>query len=79
MSIIADYWEIGFPVNIDQELFILSAEVKNRTSALIRTAGLNKYFNTETKAGAMLGPFQSSPFKNINYSPYWQGINPTGE
>ena len=76
LPIIAEYLEFGFPVNIDSSIFTGSKEVKNHASAMMRSAGVDKYFKTETNAAAMIGPLENAPFENMNYSPE---INQTEE
>ena len=65
-------------MNIDKVLLKPKTEIKNHTSALVRSAGVEKYFNTEIKACAMLGPFKSPPFKDTNYSPLLARDKPDG-
>ena len=68
LSIIADYLEFGFPVNIDKEF------LKNHISAQTRSTGVDKYFDVEVKA--ILISFQDPPCKNMNYSPLLASYKP---
>ena len=78
LPIIADYLEFGFPVNVDWSIFLGNKEVKNHTSALMKTTGVDKYLETEINAAAMIGPLKEAPFDNMNYSPLLARDKPDG-
>ena len=78
LPIIAEYLEFGFPVNIDWNIFTGNKQIKNHSSAFMRATGVDKYFETETNAAAMIGPLENAPFENMNYSPLLTRDKPDG-
>ena len=47
LTILGEYLEFGFPLNIDYSLFTFNTEVANHKSALFRDHGVDKYFKIE--------------------------------
>ena len=78
LPIIAEYLEFGFPINIDWDIFTGNKQIKNHSSAFMRASGVDKYFETETNAAAMIGPLENAPFENTNYSPLLTRDKPDG-
>ena len=58
---IVDLLQYGFPLDFDRTR-CLSSTYNNHTSAVTFPDHVNNYINTETKYGAILGPFDEYPF-----------------
>ena len=61
LQIIGDYLQYGFPLNVDRSNFKHNYNVANHASALRNPGGVTKYFNTEIKEQAIVGPMTESP------------------
>ena len=78
ISILCEYLEFGFPLNIDYKIFRFNTAVKNHESALRNISGVDKYFAEEVALGAMVGPLDKSPFIKTHYSPLMARSKPDG-
>ena len=77
--ILCEYLEFGFPLNIDYTSFSFQNTIKNHNSDINNKKAVTEYFREETKHLAMAGPFDSSPFENIHFSPLLVRPKPNGK
>ena len=77
--ILCEYLEFGFTLNIDYTNFSFQNTSNNHKSALNNKEAVTEYFIEETKHLAMVGPFDSSPFNNIHFSPLLVRPKPNGK
>ena len=69
LSILCEYLQYGFPLNVDYENFQPITKVTNHASALKNPEAVDKYFADEISYKAIVGPLPESPFKVTHYSP----------
>ena len=69
LSILCEYLQYGFPLNVDYENFQPITKVTNHASALKNPEAVDKYFADEISHKAIVGPLPESPFKVTHYSP----------
>ena len=69
LSVLCEYLEYGFPLNVDFEHFQPITKVTNHASALRNPEAVDRYFADEVSYKAIVGPLVSSPFKDTHYSP----------
>ena len=77
-KILYGYLAFGFPLNIDQDSFVFNTNINNHSSECLNPEGVDKYFATEIKHKAMVGPLKISPFIRTHYSPLITRGNPGG-
>ena len=78
-SILCEYLEFGFPLNIDYNKLIFQNNTNKHNSAINNKRAVTEYFTEETKHLAMAGPFDSQPFDNIHFSPLLVRPKPNGK
>ena len=78
-SILCEYLEFGFSLNIDYNKLIFQNNANNHNSAINNSKAVTGYFTEETKHLAMAGPFDSHPFDNIHFSPLLVRPKPIGK
>ena len=78
-SILCEYLEFGFPLNIDYNKLVFQSNTNNHNSAMNNRKAVTEYFVEETRHLAIAGPFDSQPFDNIHYSPLLVRPKPNGK
>ena len=69
LSILCEYLQYGFPLNVDYDNFQSVTRITNHASALRNPGAVDQYFADEISHKAMVGPLTKSPFKDTHYSP----------
>ena len=61
-SVVADFCEFGWPINITNEVFGERGFPRNWRSATDHSDQMNQYIERELREGTLLGPFKANPF-----------------
>ena len=69
LSILCEYLQYGFPLNVDYHNFQPITRVTNHASALRNPEAVDKYFADKILYKAIVGPLTESPFEETHYSP----------
>ena len=77
-SRVIDYVEFGFPLALDYENFTYINTADNHKSAIQHPVAVSKYMETEVGHKAIVGPFETSPFKRLHVSPMVTRPKPDG-
>ena len=64
-----DYLRFGFPLSLTKDKLKPSCTSYNHASAHAYSEHVTEYFRTESRCGAMLGPFDQIPLDNFHTSP----------
>ena len=77
-SRVCDYIEFGFPLSLKYEDFKYNTIVDNHPSASQFPQAVNEYLQTEISYNAIVGPFDSPPFKKLHVTPMMTRPKPDG-
>ena len=69
LSILCEYLQCGFPLNVNYDSFQTVTKITNHASALGNPEAVDKYFADEISHKAIVGPLDRSPFEDTHYSP----------
>ena len=69
ISRVIDYVEFGFPLALDYINFTYIEDTANHKSAIQYPKAVATYLETEIGHRAIVGPFESAPFKHLHVSP----------
>ena len=85
-SLLEGYWDkqlleclkFGFPLGFNRTCS-LNHDKQNHKSAVEFPEHVSKYIEEEKNFGAIIGPFEKSPIKNLHYSPFMTRNKPNSE
>ena len=77
-SRIIDYVEFGFPLTLDYNNFTYIESTDNHQSAMQHPGAVKQYLATEIGNNAIVGPFETAPFKPLHVSPMMTRPKPDG-
>ena len=85
-TMLQGYWDeqlleclkFGFPLGFNRTC-TLKHDKENHRSAVLFPEHVTKYIEEEQKFGAIIGPFENSPIKNLHYSPFMTRDKPNSE
>ena len=85
-TMLQGYWDeqlleclkFGFPLGFNRTC-TLQHDKENHKSAVLFPEHVSKYIEEEQKFGAIIGPFEKSPIKNLHYSPFMTRDKPNSE